>query len=375
MDRISSTARSTLTSETSEDKAAIKYRRVLSYIKRQLKLHQNGSVLFNLKAGRIGLEGATIIADYLANNPTLTELTFYRTRLKDEAALDLVHILENNSTLTKLTLNRTSFNSASFKSIAQSLTKHKAIRFLSFSDNNINNNIVLSISDLLKCNTTLTHLDLSNNSICDESAINIAEALRFNSTLTELNLFNNYIQDRGAISIAETLKANNTLVKINLCKNIILSRGVKQLANALLMNQTLTELKISINIINTHNFVEPIQEFKKTIANIDFYPSKNSSNLYDIENVNCLHFNEDSESDAMTTIIVNKDNGVFLQSYLSILSICNRNRLKELLIARATPVLQVLAPDTPREIADLIAKQLLITENDAQTLRRLGDLI
>ena len=60
---------------------------------------------------------------------------------------------------------------------------------------------------------------------------------------------------------------------------------------------------------------------------------------------------------------------------ITIQKICNRNKEKEILIDRARPVLKALAPQTPMEIADLLARELLVTESGAETLRRVGDLI
>ena len=68
----------------------------------------------------------------------------------------------------------------------------------------------------------------------------------------------------------------------------------------------------------------------------------------------------------------NKD---FLNAYITIQKICNRNKEKEILINSARPVLKALAPQTPMEIADLLARELLVTESGAETLRRVGDLI
>jgi hypothetical protein len=45
------------------------------------------------------------------------------------------------------------------------------------------------------------------------------------------------------------------------------------------------------------------------------------------------------------------------------------------LIGNATPVLKILAPELPTEIANLLSQQLLITENDAATLRKIGELV
>jgi hypothetical protein len=403
MNRIPTNARPPLINLTSEEKTQEKYRLVYSYINKQLKKHQYGSALINLKWGRIGDEGARIIADYLSSNPTLTNLTFCRTRFKDEAALDLVKILENNTTLTSLTFYTSRFDQAGFKAIAQNLVNNKALKILDLSDNNINNDIATTIAEFLKLNSNLTELSLSCNSITDDGAKLISEALkfnhtlrkldlsrnsisdrdgsiisdivRFNSTLTEINFCDINIQDESAIALAEVLKFNTSLTRLDLSKNLILSRGIKHIADALLSNQTLTEVKLSINIIDSDHFLELIRDFIKTIEILNFDINNEDGNYSNIENVTRLHYKADSAINRLAVKANNIENTDFLKAYLTIQKICNRNRQKELLINRATQVLTVLSPETPTEIADLLARELLITEIGAETLRRVGDLI
>jgi hypothetical protein len=69
-----------------------------------------------------------------------------------------------------------------------------------------------------------------------------------------------------------------------------------------------------------------------------------------------------------------KQNG-FFTVYSDIRKICRRNSEKDLLLANAIPVLKVVAPEIPADIANLLTTHLLITEDDAVTLRTLGDLV
>jgi len=65
----------------------------------------------------------------------------------------------------------------------------------------------------------------------------------------------------------------------------------------------------------------------------------------------------------------------FFTVYSDIRKICRRNSEKELLLANALPVLKVVAPEIPTNIANLLTTHLLITEDDAVTLRKLADLV
>lgn len=403
MNRIPASTRPSRINLTSEEQTQEKYRHVYTYIKNQLKNHELGSALLNLKWGRLGDEGARIISDYLSSNPTLTNLTFCRIRFKDEAALDLVKILENNTTLTSLTFETSRFNQVGFKAIAQALVNNKVLKKLYISESNINDDIAILIAEILKLNSNLTELSLSCNSITDDGAKLISEALKFNHTLRKLDLsrnsisdadgsiistivkFNstlkeiqfcdNYIKNESAIAISEGLKFNNSLSRLDLSKNLILIHGIKHIADALLSNQSLTELKLSINIIDSDHFIEPIQEFIKAIENLNIDINHEGKNQYNIENVTSLHYSDNSTINRLAVKVNNSENIEFLKAYLTIQKICNRNRQKEFLVARATPIFQKLAPETPSEIADLLARELLITESGAETLRRVADLI
>jgi hypothetical protein len=65
----------------------------------------------------------------------------------------------------------------------------------------------------------------------------------------------------------------------------------------------------------------------------------------------------------------------FFTVYSDIRKICRRNSEKDLLIANALPILKVIAPEIPAHVANLLTTHLLTTEDDAVTLRKLGDLV
>ena len=89
--------------------------------------------------------------------------------------------------------------------------------------------------------------------------------------------------------------------------------------------------------------------------------------------VNYIIADEDSELDEETVEKYNENE--FLTEYSEIRKICQRNSEKELLLANALPILQVLNPEIPKDIANLLVRELLTTEADAATLQRIGNLV
>ncbi len=302
-----------------------------------------------------------------------------------------------------MTFDTSRFNQVGFNAIAQALENNKVLKTLDISESNINDDMAIVIAEILKLNSNLTELSLSCNSITDDGAKLISEALKFNhflrkldlsrnsisdadgsiiatiikfnSILQEIQFCDNYIKNESTIAISEGLKFNTSLSRLDLSNNCILAQGIKHIADALLSNQSITELNLSISIIDSDHFIEPIQEFIKTIENLNFDINHEGTHQYSIANVRRLQYKDNSTINRLAVKANNIENVEFLKAYLTIQKICNRNRQKEFLVARATPILQKLAPETPTEIADLLARELLITESGAETLRRVGDLI
>lgn len=403
MNKISTTARPTIASASTTSRATEKYQSILLNLKKQLKNYTEDDISIDFQGFPIGDEGIKIIKKCLEENPKIYFLEFLNTKLKDKDAQDLISILENITTITALSLENSIINDTGFTIISEFLKNNTTLEILNLSENGINDDIALLIAEVLKTNSTLRELYLSVNSISDEGATTISEALKFNhflrkldlsrnsisdadgsiiatiikfnSTLQEIQFCDNYIKNESTIAISEGLKFNTSLSRLDLSNNCILAQGIKHIADALLSNQSITELKLSINIIDSDHFIEPIQEFIKTIENLNFDINHEGKHQYSIANVRRLHYKDNSTINRLAVKANNIENVEFLKAYLTIQKICNRNRQKEFLVARATPILQKLAPETPTEIADLLARELLITESGAETLRRVGDLI
>ena len=198
-------------------------------------------------------------------------------------------------------------------------------------------------------NSTLKKLVLCNNFIDDDGVVNIVDFLKVNTSVSELDLGGNRIGDIGATHIALALRENTALNTLDLSSNKIELKGFNSLRLGLKNNTTLTKIKLSVNGFDIDMF------------NMEDY----------------LDSNEDSETDED---LVDIDHGnTLFTAYLDIRKICNRNKDKELLLKKATPVLKKLSElsptSLPTEIAELIAQQLVTTEFDAATLRRIGDFV
>ena len=286
----------------------------------------------------------------LENNPTFNELELTGAFIQNEAALTIVKALENNKTVTSL--NR--------------------------SNNYINANGIIAINTLLQTNTTLITLDLSRNSIGNNGAIVIGEILKNNTTLKTLYLNAIQLSCKGISAIAKGLQENSSLEGIEIKYNDFCYDSTEAIAQAIENNSTLKYIDLSGTCIDMLGVQGIAAALKNNTSIRNFFLS------YEF-----LNDNESDESDSDNYLrsdgFFEIDSGYkenrheheknFLKEYAVIQLICTRNKEKEKLLERATLKMILLAPEIPTEIAYLLSEELLTTESDAATLRRLGDLV
>lgn len=174
-----------------------------------------------------------------------------------------------------------------------------------------------SIAAALVNNTSLKSLDLGGVSSIDSPLLSFGEALINNTSLTECNLGNTSIEFEDAKALAAIIQKNTTLTELGLNMVDISPIALTTLRDSL--NITTTFTRISVNDFDKNQALEAVEQYIKSFE--------------------------------------------------------NRNQEKELLTAKATSVLKVLAPETPTEIANLISEKLLTTEYDGATLRRIGNMV
>jgi hypothetical protein len=146
-------------------------------------------------------------------------------------------------------------------------------------------------------------------------------------------------------------------------------------------NKALNALDLSQNIINIDGFLALYKELKNNInlTRLDLSVNGIDLNMLYIEDY--LDSDDDIEADEEPNEKLNENENEkpkqndFFTVYSDIRKICRRNSEKDLLLANALPVLKVIAPEIPTNIANLLTTHLLITEDDAVTLRKLSDLV
>lgn len=221
----------------------------------------------NLSNNWIDAEGAIALADALWHNTTLTSLNLMNNPIRAAGANSLSFALKENSTLTSLNLYNTQIGSEGAKALADALNENNTLTSLNLGSNNIhigwvNNNSGLAninyqcanaLGEALAVNKSLKTLVLSNNNISDVGAEALATALKVNSTLTCLSLHECEISGIGANKLAVALMHNTSLTSLNLGRNPITSTGVTALAEALKVNTTLTSLSISFTCLKAQD--------------------------------------------------------------------------------------------------------------------------
>jgi hypothetical protein len=302
----------------------------------------------------------------------------------DECTRLITDLLQKDSTLTELNLTRTCIHNDGAEAIINVLGINTNLTSLNLSNNYINTNGINALNNVLQINTTLTKLDLSRNYIGDQGAEVIGKALENNTTLKILCLRANQLNSNGINAIFEGLKNNKSLLSLDISYNEFNDDNAKTIAEVLSDNASLTNLNLNGMGIRSTNLKNLSNALKNNITLTNLHiayetsltnENEDSDSEGRIREDGSYVFHQDSGSDSEYEESRNTNRSIFYKEHEVIESICSRNRDKEILIGKAISVIRVLAPETPTEIANLISEQLLITETDAATLRRLGDLV
>ncbi|XP_078381142.1 uncharacterized protein LOC144663922 isoform X2 [Oculina patagonica] len=203
----------------------------------------------SVKTCKIGVVGASSLAEALKVNKVLKQLHLGNNYFSDAGVSPLAEALEVNATLTEMVLWNNNIGCAGASSLAQALKVNKTLTQLHLIDNNIGVDGARSLAEALKVNESLKELVLWSNNICDAGTSSLAEALKFNTALTQLRLLFNSIHDAGAESLSEALLVNTTLTQLDLYGNKIGVAGAAALGEALELNATLTQLDLYGNRI------------------------------------------------------------------------------------------------------------------------------
>jgi hypothetical protein len=296
------------------------------------------------------------IADLLKIDPTLTELNLSGLGIRNNGAEAIIKALVGNKTLTSLNLSNNCFNADGIHALSSVLETNTALIKLDLSRNPISDQGARIIGNFLKNNKTLQSLCLGAIELHSDGIDAIFNGLKKNKALSSLKIGNNSIGNDTVFSIAQALANNSSLKNLDLLGLEMNIDDLKILSEALQKNFRLTNLKI--------NNQPPIS-----------YDSDESISDRWLPNGRFFILNSDYESNSDEDKNHEQLKNEYLNHYDYIQSICNRNKEIALLAAKATPVLRILAPEIPSEIANIISEQLFIREDDAATLRRISDLV
>ena len=206
---------------------------------------------FNLANNEMGYLPASDIGQALQTNSTLKKLNLRANHIDPQVAPTLALALQTNRTLTHLSLGINRINAQGCATLMRALKGNTALISLGLERNQIRetNDLTLAIQEFFNANNTLEKLFLSDNQIGFNAAEAIAEGLKTNTGLLELDLASNELTHEIGTPLAIALKANNTLKRLNLGHNKLGNPGTLALASGLQENKTLEKMGLHLNQI------------------------------------------------------------------------------------------------------------------------------
>ncbi|KAI9010787.1 hypothetical protein DFJ74DRAFT_772370 [Hyaloraphidium curvatum] len=216
------------------------------------------SIEFDLKHSDEANRGVAALAEALANESPLEELTLLNFCVNDAGLRLLASALQSNETLKVLTLDPSAggddSNDGGAAAMAAALAgANRSPRFrpplplevLRLGHHRIGPKGADALADALPRTTSLRELDLSNNRIRSRGAVRLAQGLKRNGSLRRLRLGDNQIGSLGAAALGSCLAANHTLEELGLAGNPIGADGAEELAAGLAKNRGLVTLDLS----------------------------------------------------------------------------------------------------------------------------------
>lgn len=234
-----------------------------------------------LKRNPIGPDGMASIADMLIHNSVLQVLDLVNCGLLDaglEILLSGLTGARRNRTLRVLWLDTNAITYKSANLLANYIARECELTDLSLSCNRIADTGMEIIAPAIAQNTTLTRISFASNRIGPAGAKYFCQAIQNHPKINFINLgyikstdavheLGNFIGDDGASYVAELLKHNSQIRHIDLLHNSISQAGVNHIIAALKNNTTLVKLQLTQFKI-VHN--EPGKEYIKEKLAINY---------------------------------------------------------------------------------------------------------
>ena len=192
---------------------------------------------------RIGDIGAEDVAAAIETNTNVTLLDCEQNDITDKGFEVLIPAI-GNSRIRHLWLRDNYMGPSSAAVLADMLAQNEMITELSIGKNQTLSTGAADIASALRENNTLTALWVYSNEIGDDGAAAFADILSQNQSLAELYLGNNGITEDGARSLAYPLLNGGALSSLELNRNQIGNGGASALAHSIKSNSTLTNLSI-----------------------------------------------------------------------------------------------------------------------------------
>ena len=202
----------------------------------------------------IGPSAATLLAQSLANNVTVTYLELKGNPLLCAGVSAIADMMKHNRTLRILGLEKTGIRASGVSKLADSLVNYESLRKLNISLNDFGDEGAAKLSVCLKKNCYIKYLYLHRcNMGCDGIAY-ISSVLQVNHTIKHIGLSCNDIGEIGIMALAASMLLNTTLVSLDISETKLrrnLGRvgaigleGWSALASMIRSNSTLNVLNI-----------------------------------------------------------------------------------------------------------------------------------
>ena len=157
-------------------------------------------------------------------------------------------MLRHNQSLHTLNLNVGKLGDEGAAIIAESLTNHRSLENLNLASNDIGRDGAWKIAEAIQISTSLRSLNLGYdkstrvlgekpNRIGDTGCVAISEMIAVNRSLRHLDLARNEIANPGAALVLQSIKSNDQITSIVLGRGV--SRAItRQLSALLLQNES-----------------------------------------------------------------------------------------------------------------------------------------
>ncbi|CAK7332779.1 unnamed protein product [Dovyalis caffra] len=211
----------------------------------------------NFSGNPIGDEGAKVLCAILVDNAGIEKLQLNSADLGDEGAKAIADLLKKSSTLRVVELNNNLIDYSGFTSLAGALLENNAVRSMYLNGNYGGALGANALAKGLEGNKSLRELHLQGNSIGDEGVRALMSGLS-----SSKDIGNNSVSSKGAFHVAEYVKKSKSLFWLNMYMNDIGDEGAEKIADALKQNRSVAIIDLGGNNIHAKGISEIAQVLK-----------------------------------------------------------------------------------------------------------------